>query len=99
MNEDKKQLFSRYSEIVGLVKQLEEEKDKLAEGIFSEMTTLEVDQIKNDFGTFYFTSRKSWKYPDVIKEKEVEVKTLKKQAEESGEATFEEKKSLAYKSK
>ncbi len=54
------------------------------------------DQIETDKGKFYFTMRKSWKYSDVVKTKEVEVKELKKEEEKTGVATFEESKSLTY---
>ncbi len=87
----------RYSEIVASIKTLEAEKDTLAEKIYADMTEQAIDQVKSDYGTFYFTVRKTWVYPDYIKEQEALLKNHKKEAEIKGDAAFEEKKSLAYK--
>ena len=89
--------FNEYTDIVAQIKELEAKKDKLSELIFADMVEMKIDQLKLDVGTFYFTTRKTWKYPEHIKEIEGTLKLKKKEAEEKGEATFEEKKSLSYK--
>ena len=97
MTEENKKLVARYAELEAQSKAIEEEQKKIKDSIASEMEKLEADQIKSEVGTFYFTTRKTWKYPESIKKLEDEVKVAKKTAEETGEATFEEKKSLAFK--
>lgn len=97
MNDDKKTMFKEYAEITLQIKSLEEKKDALNEVLFKELLALEVDQVKSELGTFYFTARKTWTYPTYVKEAEAVHKELKKKAETTGEATFEEKKSLAFK--
>ena len=99
MTEEKKILFKEYSDLVVKIKSFENRKEELGKEIFGEMVKLEVEQVQSDFGTFYFLSRKTWEYPSYVKEAEMLYKNKKKEAETKGDATFEEKKSLAYRAK
>jgi hypothetical protein len=97
MTDKNKIAYSEYSEVVAKIKELEAKKDMLAEVIYGNMTKDGLDQVKSDYGTFYFTVRKTWTYPEDVKEVEAILKAKKKEYETNGKATFEEKKSLAYK--
>ena len=91
--------IKKYESIKLEIKALEAQADILEPEVKEMLANCGADQIETDKGKFYFTTRKSWKYTDAVKSKEVEVKELKKKEEELGVATFEESKSLTYRAK
>lgn len=98
MNLDK-QVFSRYAEVKNQIKALEAEAKEIQDSVVSEMAAADVDKVESDFGTFYFTSRKTWKYPAYVTKAEEEYQKAKEKAETIGEATYTENKSLAFRGK
>lgn len=95
----KKELFKEYSEIKNSIKELELRADNVSKLITDEMNEAKADKIESDYGSFYFTTRKSWKYSENVDKLTGELKELKKDEEVKGVATFEENKSLTFKSK
>lgn len=91
-----KELFKEYADIKNQIKDLTTKSKEIEILVTKEMNKEEVEQVRSDFGTFYFISRKTWKYPKRILEMEINLKEEKKKVEEEGKATFEEKKSLAF---
>ncbi len=91
--------IKKYEAIKLQIKALEVEADVLEPEVKEMLANCGAEQIETDLGKFYFTTRKSWKYTEAVKSKEVEVKELKKKEEEAGTATFEENKSLTYRAK
>jgi conjugal transfer/entry exclusion protein len=91
-----KELFIKYAEIENQIKELENQKSALKEKVAEEMTLKSWDEVKSDFGTFYFISRKTWTYPKNILDIEKQLKDEKKTTEINGTATFKESKSLGF---
>ena len=50
-----------------------------------------------DKGTFLLQKRRTWKYPKEVQDLEATVKEQKKEAEQTGTATYEEKPVLVFK--
>lgn len=91
--------IKKYEAIKLEMKGLEAQLKSLEPEVTEALESVDEDQIETDNGKFYFTERKSWTYTDDVKNKEKEVKTLKKTEEETGKATCEIKKSLTYRTK
>lgn len=91
-----KKKLEQYAELQAQKDTLDEQMKALKVEIQEDMDSEELDKIEADFGTFYFTTRKSWTYPDYVKKAEEGFKKEKKRAEESGDATFKESRSLAF---
>lgn len=89
-------LYEQYAMMKNATKVLDERIEELQTLITEEMERMKLEKQQFAYGTFTITNRKTFKYSEVVKEKEVEVKALKKQEEESGVATFEEKKGLLF---
>lgn len=94
-----KEIFKQYADIKNEIKSLSEKAEEIEKQVSEEMMKEEVEEVKSDFGTFFFTARKTWTYPDYVKIAEDATKAAKKQAETNGDAKFIEKKSLTYRSK
>ena len=94
-----KEIFKNYADIKNQIKELTEQAKQIEISVVEEMQKEEVEEVKSDFGTFFFTKRKTWKYPKAITEAENNIKIAKKEAEENGDATFEEKQSLTFRGK
>lgn len=94
-----KELLKEYADVRKQIEELEEIKEKLGGEIAAGMEEQAADKIESDFGQFYFTTRKTWKYSSAVDELNIKVKEAKKTEEEKGIATFTESKSLTFKSK
>lgn len=92
----KKELFEEYAELQKQADAIADKQKLLKEKLVEDMNANEIEKVESDFGSFYFTSRKTWKYSDSVKAKESEVKDLKKKEEEDGTAEFTESKSLSF---
>lgn len=92
----KTELFNQYAELKLKIKELEEEVEILAPQVLEEMG--ENEEVSSDFGTFVRANRRKWTYPEVLVEFEADVKAKKKQAEQVGDATYEEVPYLVFKS-
>ena len=91
-----KEIFTQYIELQQQIKVLEDKKKGLSVECLEEMQKNELKQVKNDLGTFSVVERKTWKYSDVVKTQETEIKELKKKEEESGEAKSTISESLRF---
>lgn len=94
-----KELLKQYADVRKQIEELEEIKEKLGGEIAAGMQEQAADKIESDFGQFYFTTRKTWKYSPAVDEAVNELKAVKKEEEEKGIATFTESKSLTFKAK
>lgn len=94
-----KELFKNYADIKNQIKDLTAKSKEIEKSVVEEMNNQEVEEVKSDFGTFYFTTRKTWEYSEDIKILEEGMKKNKKMEEENGTAKFEEKKSLTFRGK
>ena len=92
----KEQVFTKYTELQIKIKALEEEKKGLALKCLGELQKNEIQQMKNEFGTFSIMERRSWRYSKGVKIQEEIVKKLKKQEEESGKAKATTSESLRF---
>ncbi len=54
-------------------------------------------QLEVATGVFTVSYRKSWKYPDALVQKEEQIKDEKKEAQQTGKATYTETPSLIFK--
>lgn len=97
MNDDVKAVFARFAELDAQIKTLETEKEALRPTIQAEMEAQRIDQVKADYGTFFFTTRKTWKYSPKVEEMSTALKEQKKREEQDGTATAEEITSLSFK--
>lgn len=94
-----KELFQRYAEIKSQTKVLEAEAEVINEKIVAEMEAEKADKVESDYGQFYFTTRKAYKYSPSVDEIATKLKETKKAEEESGVAVATESKSLTFKAK
>lgn len=99
MTEVNKELFKEYRDLGAQIEELKERKSVLAEQITGTMNKLGTDQVKSDFGTFYFRTTRRWSYPAYVQTVEDKLKDEKKRAQESGDATCAETQSLSFRSK
>lgn len=88
--------FEKYAKLSKRISLLEAERDALKPLIAEDMEKEGLQELKSDLGSFYFTTRKTWEYPESVQAEEKKFKELKKKAEESGEAISIENKSLAF---
>jgi len=88
--------FEKYAKLSKRIATLEAERDALKPIIQAEMEAEGLQELKSELGSFYFTTRKTWEYPESIQSLEKVFKAEKKKAEESGEAISIENKSLAF---
>jgi 3-dehydroquinate dehydratase len=88
--------FIKYALLCKQISTLEAERDALKPEIQSEMEIENLQELKNEYGSFYFTTRKTWEYPEYITDKEAVFKAEKKLAEANGDAISIENKSLAF---
>lgn len=91
--------FERYAEIKKAIKAMEAEAKEIQDEVVAEMATNQLKKVESDFGTFFFTARKSWQYPAYVTEAEAHYKELKEKAETIGEATYTETQSLSFRGK
>ncbi len=94
-----KELFKNYADIKNQIKDLTAKAKEIEKFVSGEMVKEDVEEVKSDFGTFYFTTRKTWEYSKDIKILEEGMKKNKEMEQENGTAKFEEKKSLTFRSK
>jgi len=90
--QDREALLRRYIELKERAKQLEAEIESLKSNLFFTISQIQ-DEIRETevvFEDYVFTIgyRKSYDYPPHIKKMEDELKSLKKEAEASGEAVL-----------
>jgi len=90
--QDREALLRRYIELKEKAKQLEAEIESLKSNLFFTISQIQ-DEIRETevvFEDYVFTIsyRKSYDYPPHIKKMEDELKSLKKEAEASGEAVL-----------
>lgn len=88
--------FAEYADIKNQIKDLTAKAKVIEEEVVSEMDNEEIDTVKSEIGTFYFTYRKKYFYPKYVVEAENTYKELKKKSEDLGEAEFETTKSLTF---
>lgn len=91
-------LYEQYMAMKNAQKVLDERIEEIQGLITSEMESLGVQKQTFPYGTFSLTERKTWKYTEAIEKLSETLKTAKKSQEESGEANFEIKKSLTFRS-
>ncbi len=101
-----KELLKGYADIKGKIKTLTTQAKEIEGQVTEEMNKEEVEKVESDFGTFFFTARKTWTYSDAVKpfeEAVISASDKLKEAQgkeiESGTATAEEKKSLTFRGK
>lgn len=93
----KNEAYTKYAEIAEQIKHLEEQQGSLKLECLDDMEAKKLDQVKLDgVGTFSITERKSWEYSPAVKEKDEELKSLKKTEEHDGTATSTVSKSLRF---
>lgn len=89
-------VFKNYADIKNKIKELTAQAKEIEKEVTSEMDKLGMEKINSNIGTFSFTKRKSWEYPEEVKLKEQEYKEIKKKSEEDGSAKATETKSLTF---
>ena len=94
--EDRDEKLKRYADIKQSIKSLNEEAAVINTEIVAQMAKDGDDQLETSFGTFTMAGRKNWAYPEYVSELEKTLKTKKKESEENGDASFEEKKYLKF---
>ena len=87
--------LERYAELKRIVKQAEEEMDPMKEEILTMMGDHE--EVETDFGKFVVTHRRTYTYPEEIKQREDDLKKAKKTCEQLGTAEYVEKSILMFK--
>ena len=91
-----KDLYEQYAMMKSASGVLDERMSELAGMIIGEMELSGVEKQTFPYGTFSQTERKTWKYSEDIENKNTALKEAKKLEENSGEATYEIKKSLLF---
>ena len=89
-------IFTNYTDIQIQIQRLERLKKELAIECLKEMQKNKLKQMKNEFGTFSVVERKNWKYSNIVKLLEEDVKSTKHAEEENGKAVFSVSESLRF---
>lgn len=89
-------LYERYAVLEAESKRLETEKEALRTEILEEMERQGKTKEETAVGSFTVSKLKSWTYPEYVTEINEQFKTAKIKAQQSGEATYEEKSSLRF---
>jgi len=87
--------LERYAELKKIVKEAEEEMDPLKGEILEMMGDNE--EVDTDFGKFVVSHRRTWTYPEEIKNREDQLKRDKKSCEQLGTADYVENSTLMFK--
>ena len=88
--------FKRYAAIKATIKELQDEAEAIERQLSAEMEQHQLDKVPSAYGTFFFTLRKKWEYPEYVTEAEDVYKQAKKRAELTGQATCTETKTLSF---
>lgn len=91
-----KDKFQKYAEIKTAISKLEEELEKLLPDIIGVMQDQGAEEYEMELGKFIMNKRRTWSYPEEIKHQEESLKACKRDAERTGEATYEEKPILKF---
>lgn len=94
-----KEKIKQYAEIKNEIKALEEKAKELNDEIFNSMVENNLEEVNFDEGKLSLTPRKTWAYPASIVEADAKLKTMKKEAEQVGTATYTTAYSLRYTAK
>lgn len=92
-----KDILKKYADIKNQIKLLELEADSLNPEIMAAIIASGADAAETDFGTFTVGKRRTYTYPENLKNDEARLKEAKKEAEALGTATYIEKPYLVYK--
>lgn len=91
--------LAEYAELTKKIAELEEMRSSLKESIAQEFKKNEIQTYTTDYGSFYFTTRKTWYYSDVVTQMEDELKMRKEQEQKKQVAECVESSSLAFRAK
>jgi hypothetical protein len=87
-----KELFDQLATLRIQEREIKSKIDEIYPQVLEEVADAEDGTvIESDLGNFTVSFRRNWEYPELIQEFESEVKKKKKLAEQTGEATYEEK--------
>lgn len=90
-------IFTQYALLKAQIKEINAQLDALKPEIIEKIRGYEGESVKVGFGTFFVKSiRRYTKYPQQVQDAMENVKELKKNAEESGEAEFTENDELVF---
>lgn len=92
----KLELHEEYAWVCAQLKAMEELKAQLAEKVIADLKESNVETYTFGAGTMTIGERKTWKYPDDIEKREREIKALKANAQETGEAEAVVKEYLTF---
>lgn len=90
------EVFTKYAEVTAQIKALQDEQKVMLAAITEELAKQETAKISTDVGTFSTVVRKVYTYSDNVKNAENAFKTIKKQEEKEGIATYTESFSLRF---
>jgi len=89
--------IEKLADLSKTIKELQEQEKELKKEVEEELKNNWLEKFALDgVWTAYFTKRKTYKYPDYIKELETTYKEKKKEYEKSDEAEFEEKETFTF---
>lgn len=74
-----------YSKVLQEIEQLQQKADVLKEQIREEIDRMGIGKLPTNAGTFFYSERKKYEYPQDIKNMEYEIKELKKEYERDAE--------------
>lgn len=93
-----KDALNEYAELKKEIKRLEEKAELLNPAVLEIMQENQVEEIAiGDFGKLSMASRRSWIYPEAVKELEDTLKAKKKESEQIGSADYTEKFYVVFK--
>ena len=91
-----KTIFEELANLELQKKQIELQIEETRSKVVEEMEKTKADKVETNYGKFFFTIRKIWKYSESVKNASDNLKNLQTKEQENGTATFEEKKSLTF---
>jgi len=71
-------------------KRIKEKLDELKVAVLEELQNAEADEVSLDVGTITLVPKRTYTYPVHIQEAEAALKAMKKEAEQKGDATYED---------
>ncbi len=91
-----KELFKKYAEIKAEIKRLEEEAKMIAPTIMEMVDSTDEKRIESDFGKFSVTTKKTWKYSEIVNDMAAKLKIQQDNEVATGKATFTESRSVRF---
>lgn len=92
-----KSMFEEYAQLMIQKNEIESKIDELKPQVLESLKNEEDEKVTNTYGRLSIMRRKSWTYPEFVKQQEELYKTAKAKSESEGTATFTTSETVMFK--